>query len=114
MVTSEVAYVTHVKQKPSSIWSSSKNAWSDWSIEPDTTLPAQLEHEPARHEYGSSRPSSSAWSRTYTSSSHSNSSVPSGVSKVTLKCAATPLRSGTPLTTAGMDPPASFALPPFT
>ena len=50
MVTSEVAYVTQVRQKPSPVWSSSRKAWSDWSMEPETTLPAQLEQEPARQE----------------------------------------------------------------
>eukprot|EP00972_Heterocapsa_arctica_P087300 12873850-Heterocapsa_arctica.AAC.1 len=63
MVTSEVGYVTQVRQKPLPIWSSSRKAWSDWSMEPVSTLPAQLEQEPARQEYGSSRPSSSALSR---------------------------------------------------
>merc|ERR1719446_1245221 len=80
---SEVGYATHVSTKPSSICESSRNDWSDWSIEPDTTLPAQDEHAPARHEYGRSRPSSSAWSRMYTSSAHSIVEVPSGVTRVT-------------------------------
>merc|ERR1719265_2241949 len=109
ILTSEVAYVTHVRQNPSPVWSSSRNAWSDWSMDPSSTCPAQLEQEPARHEYGNSSPSSSAWSRMYTSSGHSNSWVPSGVSSVTLKCAATPFRAGTALTIPGAVPEASWA-----
>merc|ERR1719277_311946 len=73
------------------------------------TLPAQLEQEPARQEEGSSMPSSSAWSRMYTSSGHSKDCSPSGVCKVTLKWAATPRRAGTLLTIAGAAPAANAA-----
>ena len=64
MVQSEVGYVTHVRAKPWPIWSSSRNEPSDWSMVPAVTLPAHVEHAPARHEYGRSMPSSSALSRT--------------------------------------------------
>ena len=77
---------------------------------PESTLPAQLEQEPARQEYGNSKPSSSAWSKMYTSSGQSKDCVPSGVSRVTLKWAGTPGRAGTVFTMAGTSPAAS-ALP---
>ena len=50
MVQSEVGYVTHVSAKPWLIWSSSRNEPSDWSMVPAVTLPAHVEHAPARHE----------------------------------------------------------------
>ena len=57
------SHATQVSTKPSPIWSSSRNEPSDWSTEPAVTLPAHDEHAPARHEYGRSRPSSSACER---------------------------------------------------
>jgi hypothetical protein len=48
--TSEVGYATQVRTKPLPIWSSSRKDPSDWSTVPDSTMPAQLEHAPARHE----------------------------------------------------------------
>merc|ERR1712232_628150 len=83
MVQSEVGYATQVSTKPSPIWSSSKKEPSDWSIVPAVTFPAQVEHAPARHEYGRSMPSSSALSSTYVSSGQSMTDSPSGVTKVT-------------------------------
>ena len=56
MVQSDEGYVTQVRQKPPSIWSSSRNEPSDWSMVPAVTLPAHVEHAPARHEYGRSMP----------------------------------------------------------
>ena len=52
--------MTQVRQKPEPIWSSSRNEPSDWSISPAVTLPAHVEHAPARHEYGRSMPASCA------------------------------------------------------
>jgi hypothetical protein len=57
------SHATQVRTMPSPIWSSSRNEPSDWSTEPAVTLPAHDEHAPARHEYGRSRPSSSACER---------------------------------------------------
>lgn len=85
MVTSLVGYATQVKTKPFSIWPSSKNDWSLWSVSPDSNLPAHDEHAPARQEYGRSMPASSAASKMYVSSPHSISCSPSGVFNVTLK-----------------------------
>ncbi len=85
MVQSEVGYATQVNTKPLPVWSSSKKDWSDWSMVPATTLPAQEEHAPALQEYGKSMPASSAASRMYVSSAHSIFWAPSGVSKVTVK-----------------------------
>eukprot|EP00223_Ostreococcus_mediterraneus_P005858 CAMPEP_0174577904 /NCGR_PEP_ID=MMETSP0929-20130131/321_1 /TAXON_ID=548131 ORGANISM="Ostreococcus mediterraneus, Strain clade-D-RCC2572" /NCGR_SAMPLE_ID=MMETSP0929 /ASSEMBLY_ACC=CAM_ASM_000573 /LENGTH=137 /DNA_ID=CAMNT_0015758815 /DNA_START=197 /DNA_END=610 /DNA_ORIENTATION=- len=82
-VQSDVGYATHVSTKPLPIWSSSRKDWSDWSMEPATTLPAQDEHAPARQEYGRSMPASSAASRMYVSSAHSITVLPSGPSRVT-------------------------------
>jgi hypothetical protein len=50
MVQSEVGYATQVRVKPAPIWSSSRKDWSDWSMVPAVTLPAQDEHAPARQE----------------------------------------------------------------
>jgi hypothetical protein len=50
IVTSEVGYATQVRTKPLPIWSSSRKEPSDWSTVPLSTMPAQLEHAPARHE----------------------------------------------------------------
>ena len=50
MVQSEVGYATQVSVKPAPIWSSSRNEPSDWSMVPSRTLPAHVEHAPARHE----------------------------------------------------------------
>ena len=50
MVQSDEGYATQVSTKPSPIWSSSRNDWSDWSISPAVTLPAHDEQAPARHE----------------------------------------------------------------
>ena len=50
IVQSEVGYATQVSTKPLPIWSSSRKDPSDWSTVPFSTMPAQLEHAPARHE----------------------------------------------------------------
>ncbi len=50
MVQSDVGYATQVSTKPWPIWSSSRNDWSDWSMVPETTLPAHELQAPARHE----------------------------------------------------------------
>ncbi|KAL8166717.1 hypothetical protein V2J09_008216 [Rumex salicifolius] len=64
---------------------SSRNEPSDWSTVPETMIPAQVEHDPARHEYGRSRPISSAASKMVVSSGTSNSvSSPSGFISFTL------------------------------
>merc|ERR1719199_118313 len=98
IVTSEVGYATHVRTKPLPIWSSSKKEPSDWSTVPLSTMPAQLEHAPARHEYGRSRPSSSAASSTYVSSAMSMELSPSGVINFTAYVAsiATPAPAAMP------------------
>merc|ERR1719152_1047949 len=96
MVQSEVGYVTQVRQKPLPIWSSSRNEPSDWSISPAVTLPAQVEQATARHEYGRSMPSSSAWSSTYVSSAHSIlDSLPSSITSVTSNICAGSTRAAT-------------------
>ena len=43
-------YKVHVSAKPFSICSSSRNEPSDWSMVPAVTMPAHVEHAPARHE----------------------------------------------------------------
>jgi len=50
IVQSEVGYATQVRVNPALIWSSSRKDWSDWSMEPVVSLPAQDEHAPARQE----------------------------------------------------------------
>ena len=60
MVQSEVGYATQVSTNPLPIWSSSKKDWSDWSMVPASTFPAQEEQAPARQEYGRSIPVDSA------------------------------------------------------
>ena len=90
MTQSEVGFEIQVKRLPCSICWSSRNDPSDWSTEPETKIPAQVEHDPALHEYGRSRPDSSAASRMYSPSGTSNSfSTPSGLISFTLYAAET-------------------------